>query len=324
MVQAKAVRVYENGGPDVLKFEDIEIAAPGPGEVLIRQTAIGLNFIDTYIRTGLYPARLPVTPGFEGAGVIEAIGEGVEGLKPGDRVAYPTITGAYATHVCDKASKGVPIPDGVSDEDAAALMMKGMTAWMLLFEIRRVMPGDTILVWAAAGGVGSIVTRWAKALGATVIGIVSTPQKAELVTENGADHVLLSSMDIPAEVKARTGGKGVDISIDGVGKDSAQASLNSLKPRGLFITYGNASGPVDPVPPAILNQKGSLMMTRPGLFHFISTRADLERAATAVFGALKVGAIKADIGQRYSLEDAAQAHRDLEARLTTGSTILTP
>ena len=324
MVQAKAVRVYENGGPDVLKFEDIEIASPGAGEVLIRQTAIGLNFIDTYIRTGLYPTKLPVTPGFEGAGVIEAVGEGVDGLKVGDRVAYPTITGAYATHVCDKASKVVPIPDGVSDEDAAALMMKGMTAWMLLFEIRRVMPGDTLLVWAAAGGVGSIVVRWAKALGATVIGIVSTPQKAELVTENGADHVLLSSMDIPAEVKALTGGKGVDISIDGVGKDSAQASLNSLKPRGLFITYGNASGPVDPVPPAILNQKGSLMMTRPGLFHFISTREDLERAAKAVFGALKVGAIKADIGQRYALEDAAQAHRDLEARLTTGSTILTP
>ena len=324
MVQARAVRVHENGGPDVLKLEDVDVRAPGAGEVLIRQTAIGLNFIDTYIRTGLYPTKLPVTPGFEGAGVIEAVGEGVEGLSVGDRVAYPTITGAYATHVCDVAYKVVPIPDGVANEDAAALMMKGMTAWMLLFEIKRVMPDDTLLVWAAAGGVGSIVVRWAKALGANVIGVVSTEEKAARVRENGADHVLIQSPDIPAEVKALTGGKGVDISIDGVGKDSAMASLKSLRPRGLFITYGNASGPVDPIPPALLNQRGSLMMTRPGLFHFINTPESLARAANAVFGALKVGAIKADIGQRYKLEDIAQAHIDLESRKTVGSTIIQP
>lgn len=324
MVQARAVRIYENGGPEVLKLEDFEVAAPGPGQVLVRQTAIGLNFIDTYIRTGLYPTKLPAIPGFEGAGVVEAIGEGVENVSVGDRVAYPTMSSTYATHVCDSAAKVVKIPDGVSDEDAAALMMKGMTAWMLLFEIKRVMPGDKLLIWAAAGGVGSVAVRWAKALGAEVIGVVSTEEKAKRVLENGADHVLLSSADIPAEVKALTGGKGVDISIDGVGKDSAMASLNSLRPRGLFITYGNASGPVDPVPPAMLNQRGSLMMTRPGLFHFINQREDLERAAHAVFGALKVGAIKADIGQRYALADVAQAHSDLENRKTVGSTILIP
>ena len=324
MVKAQAVKIHQNGGPDVLKMEETELDAPKSGQVLVRQTAIGLNFIDTYIRTGLYPMKLPATPGFEGAGVVEALGDGVDTLKVGDRVAYPSMPGTYATHVLGSADKVVKIPDGVSDEDAAALMMKAMTAWMLLFEIKRVMPGDTLLIWAAAGGVGSVLVPWAKALGAKVIGVVSTREKADRVMENGADHVLLSSEDVPARVKELTGGRGVDISLDGVGKDSAMASLNSLRPRGLFVTYGNASGPVDPVPPAILNQKGSLMMTRPGLFHFTATRADLERAAQAVFGALRVGAIKADIGQRYALSDVAQAHIDLEGRRTVGSTILVP
>lgn len=324
MVEGKAIRIHEHGGPEVMQLEAMSFRDPGPGEVRVRQTAIGLNFIDTYIRTGLYPSKLPTIPGFEGAGVVDAVGEGVEGLSVGDRVAYPTMPGAYATHVIGAADRVVKIPDGVSDEDAAAMMMKGMTAWMLLFEIKRVMPGDKVLVWAAAGGVGSVLVPWARTLGAEVIGVVSTPDKAERVMANGADAVILSSADVATEVRALTDGKGVDISLDGVGKDSAEASLKSLRPRGLFVTYGNASGPVEPVPPARLNQLGSLMMTRPGLFHFIATRGDLERAAQAVFGAMKVGAIKADIGQTYALSEVAEAHRDLEGRNTVGSTVLRP
>ncbi len=324
MVEGRAIRIHEHGGPDVLTEETITLDAPGAGEVLVRQTAIGLNFIDTYIRTGLYPSRLPTIPGFEGAGVVEAVGEGVSDLAVGDRVAYPALKATYASHLVGPADRMVKIPEGVSDEDAAALMMKGMTAWMLLFEIRPVKPGDCLLVWAAAGGVGSVLVRWAKALGAEVIGVVSTEGKAQRALTNGADHVLLSDADIPAEVKKITGGKGVDISFDGVGKDSAMASLDSLKPRGLFVTYGNASGPVDPIAPVMLNQRGSLMMTRPGLFHFISTKEDLDRAAMAVFGALKVGAIQADIGQRFKLSDVAEAHKALEGRKTVGSTILVP
>lgn len=324
MVEGHAIRIHEHGGPDVLKLEKAVFDEPGAGEVLVQQSAIGLNFIDTYIRTGLCPSKLPTIPGFEGAGVVAAVGEGVTRLKVGDRVAYPAMKSTYATHVTGPADRMVKIPDGVSEDAAAAIMMKAMTAWMLLFEIKRVMPGDKVLVWAAAGGVGTILVPWAKALGAEVIGVVSTEDKAQRVLANGADAVILSSTDVAAEVRALTGGKGVDISLDGVGRDSADASLKSLKPRGLFVTYGNASGPVDPVPPAKLNQLGSLMMTRPGLFHFIATEEDLSRAAMAIFGALKVGAIKADIGQTYSLSDAAQAHVDLEARKTVGSTILRP
>ncbi len=324
MVEGHAIRIHEHGGPDVLKLEKAQFDEPGAGEVLVQQSAIGLNFIDTYIRTGLYPSKLPTIPGFEGAGVVAAVGSGVTGFSVGDRVAYPAMSGTYATHVVGAADRMVKIPDGVSEDAAAAMMMKAMTAWMLLFEIKPVVPGDKLLVWAAAGGVGSVLVPWAKTLGAEVIGVVSTEEKADRVLKNGADAVVLSSSDVAAEVRALTGGKGVDISLDGVGKDSAEASLKSLRPRGLFVTYGNASGPVDPIPPVKLNQLGSLMMTRPGLFHFISTRPDLERAAQAMFGAMKVGAIKADIGQTYSLADAAQAHIDLEGRKTVGSTILKP
>ena len=267
MVEAQAIRIYETGGPDVMKYETVTLDDPSPGQALVKQTAIGLNFIDTYIRTGLYPANLPTTPGFDGAGVVEAVGEGVTHIKPGDRVAYSTFQGTYATHALGPADSAVKIPDGIADEEAAALMLKGMTAWMLLFEIKRVMPGDKVLIWAAAGGVGSIATRWAKALGAYVIGVVSTAEKAKLVKANGADEVLLSSEDVPARVRELTG-KGVDISIDGVGKDSAMESLNSLRSCGLYITFGNASGAVEPIAPMILQQKGSLMMTRPTLFHY--------------------------------------------------------
>ena len=323
MVRTNAIVIRETGGPEVMSYDSVDLPDPKPGQALVKQTAIGLNFIDTYIRTGLYPAKLPTTPGFEGAGVVEAVGEGVTHVKPGDRVAYSTFSGTYAEYALGPADRAVKIPDGIADDEAAALMLKGMTAWMLLFEIKRVMPGDKLLIWAAAGGVGSIATRWAKALGAYVIGVTSTPEKAELVKANGADAVLLSSEDVPARVKELTG-KGVGISIDGVGKDSAMDSLNSLRPCGLYITFGNASGAVEPMAPLVLQQKGSLMMTRPTLFHYTTTREDLERAALAVFGALKVGAIKADIGQRYELKDAAQAHRDLEGRSTTGSTIIVP
>ena len=324
MVKARAMRIHENGGPEVLTFEDVEIASPESGKVLIKQHAIGLNFIDTYIRSGLYPAKLPTIPGFEGAGVVEEVGEDVTHLKPGDRVAYSSLNGTYATHVVGAADSVVKIPESVTFEEAAALMLKGMTAWMLLFEIKRVMPGDKVLIWAAAGGVGTLLVRWAKALGAEVFGVVSTEEKARRVLDNGADHVVLSSDDVAATVRELTGGKGVDISLDGVGKDSADASINSLRPRGLFVTFGNASGAVDPIPPIKLSQKGSLMMTRPTLFHFTSTPEDRQRAADAVFGALRVGAIQVEIGQRFDLKDAADAHRALEARKTTGSTVLIP
>ncbi|MAP95349.1 MAG: quinone oxidoreductase [Ponticaulis sp.] len=324
MVQASAIRIHKNGGPDVLKLETIQISDPGPGEILVEQKAIGLNFIDTYIRSGLYPAKLPATPGFEGAGRVIKLGEGVTEFSVGDRVAYSSFSGTYATHVKGPVAKAVKVPEGVSEEEAACLMLKGMTAWMLLFEIAKVQPGDKLLIWAAAGGVGTLATRWAKALGAVVIGVVSTDEKAELVKANGGDHVILSSEDVPARVKELTGGKGVDVSIDGVGKDSAASSIDSLRPRGLYITYGNASGAVEPIAPLVLQQKGSLMMTRPTLFHYTAERADLDRAAAAVFGALKVGAIKAEIGQRYALKDVAQAHIDLEGRKTTGATIIVP
>ena len=324
MSEAYAITVDTTGGPEVLKKTSLTPRAPGAGEALIRQTAIGLNFIDTYMRSGLYPARLPLTLGLEGTGEVEAVGEGVTHIKPGDRVGYSGVSGTYATHVTGPASQMVRLPDTIDDETAAAAMLKGLTAWMLLFEIRPVRAGDTLLVWAAAGGVGSFLVPWARTLGARVIGIVSTEEKAALAQSYGCDETLLSSDDIPARVRELTNGKGADISLDSVGKDSAMASLKSLAPRGLWITYGNASGPVDPLPPALLAQNGSLLMTRPTLFHFTSTRDDLERGARALFGALSTGALKADIRQRFSLSDAADAHRALEARQTTGATVLIP
>lgn len=323
MTDAYSINIHEHGGPDVLKVEPLEIGAPGPGEAVVRQTAIGLNFIDTYHRTGLYPVKLPFTPGSEGAGIVEAVGEGVDGLKARDRVAYLG-AGAYASHFKGPAARMLKLPDGVSEETAAAVLLKGLTAWMLLFEIRRASPGETALVWAAAGGVGSLLVPWASSLGVRVIGVTSTEEKAELARGKGADAIILSSEDVAARARELTGGAGVDVSYDSVGKDSAQASLDALKPRGWFITYGNASGPVDPVPPGILNAKGSLVMTRPGLFHFIADADGLRRGAAALFGALRAGTLKADIGQRFALKDVAEAHRALEGRGTTGATVLQP
>ncbi|MEY4783549.1 MAG: hypothetical protein RIR41_1484 [Pseudomonadota bacterium] len=321
---ADVIRIHKHGGPEELKFETVELGAPEAGQVRLRQTAIGVNFIDTYKRTGLYPGPTPAGLGEEAAGVIEALGEGVSGLKIGDRVVYNGLQGGYATHRNAPADKMVRIPDGVSDEDAAAVFLKGLTVWMLTFEIRRIQPGETILVWAAAGGVGSILVPWANAQGARVIGVVSTPEKAELAKQYGCWETILASEDVAARVKQLNGGKGVPVVYDSVGRTSAEASLKSLAPRGWFITYGNASGPADPIAPARLNQGGSLIMTRPGLFHFTHHRADLERGAAALWGAMRSGAVKADVRQRFALRDAAEAHRALEGRKTIGATILKP
>lgn len=325
MSTTEVVRIHKHGGPEEMKFETVDLPPPGPGQVQLRHTAIGLNFIDVYTRTGLYPSQqMPAGLGAEGAGVVEAVGEGVEHVKPGDRIVYNGGQGAYAVRRNYPADRVVKLPDGVKDEDAAAVFLKGLTAWMLLFEIRRVEPGETILVWAAAGGVGSILVPWANAMGARVLGVVSTEDKAALAKSYGCDEVILASEDVPARVKALNGGKGVPVSYDSVGKASSEASLKSLAPRGWYVTFGNASGPVDPIPPARLNQGGSLIMTRPGLFHFTHQRADLDRGAAALWGAMRSGCVRADVRQRFALKDAADAHRALEARRTTGATVLLP
>jgi NADPH:quinone reductase len=321
---ADVIRIHSHGGPEQMKFETIDLSPPDAGQVQLRQTAIGLNFIDVYTRTGLYPGPTPAVLGVEAAGVIEAVGEGVQGLRVGDRVVYNGLSGSYASRRNAPAEKMVLIPDAVSDEDAAAVFLKGLTVWMLTFEIRRIQPGETIVVWAAAGGVGSILVPWANAQGARVIGVVSTPEKAELATAYGCWETILAGEDVAARVKQLNGGKGVPVVYDSVGKTSAEASLKSLAPRGWFITYGNASGPADPIAPARLNQGGSLVMTRPGLFHFTHQRADLERGAAALWGAMRSGAVKADVRQRFALKDAAEAHRALEGRKTIGATILKP
>lgn len=325
MPTADVIRIHRIGGPEEMQFETIDVPDPGPGQALLRQTAAGINFIDVYMRTGLYPAAgFPLVLGTEGAGVVEALGEGVEGVKVGDRVVYNGGVGGYASRRLMPADRLVRIPDGVSDEDAAAVFLKGLTAWMLLFEIKRPEPGDTVLVWAAAGGVGSLLVPWANALGARVIGVVSTEEKAGLAKSYGCSEVVLASEDVPARVKALNGGKGVPVVYDSVGKTSADASLKSLRPRGWWISYGNASGPVDPIAPLRLSQGGSLVMTRPTLNTFTASRADLERGAAALWGAMRSGAVRADVRQRFALKDAADAHRALEARKTSGASVLIP
>ncbi|MEM5516598.1 quinone oxidoreductase [Henriciella sp. AS95] len=323
MSDAYCIQINELGGPEVLTKVSMAPREPGPGEALVRQSAIGLNFIDTYFRTGLYPVKLPFTPGQEAAGTVEAVGEGVENVQPGDRVAYMG-TGTYATHFTGPAARMIKLPEGISEDDAAATLLKGLTAWMLLFEIRRAAPGDTALVWAPSGGVGSLLVPWATSMGVRVLAVTSTEDKAELARKAGADEVIFSHEDVAGRVRALTGGKGVDVSYDGVGKASAEASLDSLKPRGWWMTYGNASGAVEPLAPGELNRRGSLVMTRPGLYHFTSNDDDWRRGASALLGALKTGTIKAQIGQDFPLEKAADAHRALENRRTTGSTLLRP
>ena len=323
MTEARAIRIHETGGPEVLSEETVTLEAPGKGQALVRNTAIGLNFIDTYHRSGLYPVPLPFTLGSEAAGVVEAVGEGVTHIKPGQRVGYLG-AGAYATHTLVAAQGLVPLPDDVEDETAAAVLLKGLTCWMLLFEVHEAGPGETALVWAAAGGVGSLLVPWATSLGMEVIAVTSTEEKAARVRANGAAHVILSSEDIPARVASITGTRGVDVAYDSVGKTSAEASLSSLRQRGLFVSYGNASGAADPIPPGRLAQGGSLYMTRPTLFHFFNTPEMVRAGSNALFGALRTGTIQADIGQRFTLSKVADAHRALEGRKTIGATVLTP
>jgi len=319
-----AIRVHETGGPDVLRWEEVEVGDPGAGQVTLRQEAAGLNYIDVYHRIGLYPQPLPFTPGVEGAGVVEAVGPGVTGLKAGDRVAYAGPTGGYSEMRVIDADRLVKVPDSISGEQAASMMLKGMTAHMLLRSVHRVEPGETILIHAAAGGVGLIVCQWAKALGAIVIGTVGSDEKAELARAHGCDHpIVYTRQDFAAEVERITEGKKLPVVYDSVGKDTFLKSLDCLRPRGLMVSFGNASGPVDPVPPGILAQKGSLFLTRPTLFHYIADRAELEMAARELFDVVESGKVKIEIKQRFALKDAAEAHRALEARKTSGSTILT-
>ena len=318
-----AIRVHETGGPEVLRWEEVDVGEPGAGQVTLRQEAAGLNYIDVYHRIGLYPQPLPFTPGVEGAGVVEAVGPGVTGPKAGDRVAYAGPTGGYAEVRVIDADRLVNLPNSISCEQAASMMLKGMTAHMLLRSVHRVEPGETILIHAAAGGVGLIVCQWAKALGAIVIGTVGSDEKAELARAHGCDHpIVYTRQDFAAEVERITEGKKLPVVYDSVGKDTFLKSLDCLRPRGLMVSFGNASGPVDPVPPGILAQKGSLFLTRPTLFHYIADRAELEVAARELFDVVESGKVRIEIKQRFALKDAAEAHRALEARKTSGSTIL--
>jgi NADPH2:quinone reductase len=321
---AYAIRVHRAGGPEVLQWEEVEIGEPGPGQVRLRQEAVGLNYIDVYHRTGLYPQPLPFTPGVEGNGVVESVGEGVKTVKPGDRVAYAGPIGGYAEQRLIDAERVVKLPDSISSEAAAAMMLQGMTAHMLLRRVYEVKAGDTILVHAAAGGVGLILCQWAKALGATVIGTVSKDEKAELARAHGCDHpVIYTRQDFVAEVERITGGAKLPVVYDSVGKDTFLRSLDCVRPRGLMVSYGNASGPPEPMAPGLLAQKGSLFLTRPTLFNYIAAREELEDAAAELFEVVSSGKVRIEIGQRYPLEDVAEAHRALEARRTSGSTVLT-
>jgi NADPH2:quinone reductase len=320
-----AIRIHQTGGPDVLRWEEVGVGTPDPGEVRLRHTAIGLNFIDTYHRSGLYPLPLPAVPGSEGAGVVQEVGAGVAAVKPGDRVAYAGPVGAYAEERLVPADRLVPLPDDVDDRVAAAAMLKGMTARYLLRRTHRVEAGETILLHSAAGGVGLIAAQWAKSLGATVIGTVSTDAKAALARDAGCDHVVVTSREsFVARVKEITGGAGVRVVYDAVGKETFEGSLDCLAPLGLMVSYGNASGPVPPISPLLLAQKGSLFLTRPTLMTYTARREDLLATAADLFAALRSGAVKLRIEATYPLREAAVAHAALEARRTTGSTVLLP
>jgi NADPH2:quinone reductase len=319
-----AIRIHEAGGPEALVWDEVEIGEPGRGQAKIRQAAAGLNFIDVYHRTGLYPQRTPFTPGVEGAGTVESVGEGVSNVKPGDRVAYAGPLGGYAEERLIDADKLVKLPDEITFEQAAAMMLQGMTARMLLRSVYPVKSGDTILVQAAAGGVGLILCQWACALGATVIGTVSTEEKAELARAHGCAHpILYTRQDFAEEVDKITAGQKLPVVYDSVGKATFMKSLDCLRPRGLMVSFGNASGPVDPLSPLVLSQKGSLFLTRPTLFHYIATRPELEEAADDLFEMVRSGRVEIEVKQCFPLAEAAAAHRALEARKTSGSTVLT-
>jgi NADPH2:quinone reductase len=320
------VRVHETGGPEVLRFEEVEVGEPGPGQVRLRQSAVGLNFIDVYFRTGLYPAPgLPFTPGQEGSGVVEAVGDGVSEVKVGDRVAYAPVLGAYAEARLIPANRLVALPDGISDKQAAAMMLKGMTAEYLLRRTFPVKAGQTILFHAAAGGVGLIACQWAKHLGALVIGTVGSEAKAELARAHGCDFpIRYDRDDVVAWVRELTDGKGVSVVYDSVGKSTFEQSLDCLAPFGMLVTFGQSSGNIPPLNLGILSQKGSLYVTRPTLVTYNAAREDLLASAKALFDVVQSGAVKIEINQTFALRDAAEAHRALEGRRTTGSTLLLP
>ncbi len=320
----KAIKIHQHGSPEVLVWETIEVGDPGVGQVRLRQTACGLNYIDVYGRTGLYPVPgLPAILGMEAAGVVEAVGEGVDSFATGDRVAYPMQLGAYAEARLIDAKHLVKIPQNISDQTAAAMMLKGLTAHYLLHRTYPVQAGDNVLVYAAAGGVGLIVCQWARQLGAHVIGCVGSEQKAELAKANGCEHTILyRNEDIAKRVRDITDGVGVAAVYDSIGKATFESSLDSLKPFGVLATYGNASGPVEPFSPAILAAKGSLYITRPTLATHTSTRDLLEQGTNNLFDVVGNGSVKIHINQTFSLAECANAHRSLEARDTTGSTVL--
>ncbi len=321
----QAIRIHSPGGPEVMKWEEVPRPEPSQGEALIKQEAVGLNYIDVYFRTGLYKApTIPLVIGQEGAGTVLAIGPGVTAVKPGDRVAYAGALGGYATERVIAADRLVKLPDSIDFKTAAAMMLQGMTAQYLIRRTYEVKSGDTIVVHAAAGGVGLIMCQWAKALGATVIGVVSTEQKAELARAHGAAHTVVGHANLPTEVKRITGGAMAPVVYDSVGKDTWAASLDCLAPLGLMVSFGNASGPVPPVDIGILAAKGSLYLTRPSLATYTAKRSDLEKVAADLFDVVSRGVVKIEVNQTYALKDAAAAHIALESRKTTGSTVLLP
>ena len=322
----KAIRFHKTGGPEVLVWEDVEVGEPGPGQLRIRQHAIGVNFVDTYQRAGLYPMPLPSGCGSEGAGVVEAVGAGVTDFKAGDRVTYATApVGAYSEVRLYPAERAVKLPEGISFETAAAMMLKGMTVQYLIKRTFKVQPGMTVLWHAAAGGVGSIASQWLKTLGAKVIGTVGSDGKAALARDHGCDHTIVYTRENFVErTKEITGGKGVPVVYDSVGKTTFMGSLDCLQPLGMMVNFGSASGAPEPLNLALLQQKGSLFVTRPTLGTYAAKREDLVASANDLFDVVKSGKVRIEIAQRYPLKDAAQAHRDLEARKTTGSTILLP
>lgn len=323
MTQAIVIRSL--GGPEVLKVEEVELSAPGPGEVRIRQAAIGLNFIDVYFRTGLYKTDLPFIPGKEGAGTVTALGEGVSDFAIGDRVAYASADGAYAVERNVATKHLVKVPDEISLETAAAMMLKGMTAQYLLLQTFPIKPGHVILFHAAAGGVGLIAGQWAKALGATVIGTAGSKAKIDLALAHGYDHVIdYTREDFAARVLDLTGGEKCDVVYDSVGKDTFPKSLDCLKPRGMWVSFGNSSGPVDAFSIGLLAQKGSLFATRPTLFHYVATRPELDACANSLFDVVRSNKVRININQTYPLAEAGRAHSDLETRKTSGTTLLVP
>ena len=323
---AKAIRFSEYGGPEVLRLEEVAVGEPGPGEARIRQMACGLNFIDIYQRTGLYKVALPSGLGLEGAGIVESVGPGVTVVKPGDRVAYAGgPAGAYATERLIPADRLCRLPDGISFEQGAAMMLQGMTVQYLIRRTYQVLAGDVVLFHAVAGGVGLIACQWLKALGARVIGTAGSDEKCLLAKQHGADHCInYRTENFVERVRELTDGTGVPVVYDSVGKDTFTGSLDCLRPFGLLVSFGNASGPVPPVELGLLAQKGSLYVTRPTLFTYTASRADLEATSEELFDVVLSGTVKIDIGHRYQLSEVAQAQRDLESRLTTGSSILLP